>query len=357
MVCITILLIKIIWPSVFTDIGFHHSTDRGQTWKRSVEGVPSAWDNTCYWVVFDPDIEGKIWSGWSSYHDFPRGKMTRNPNWKEEVQGGVCLSIDGGDNWKIQTSGLGDQTPVTSILLDPNSPPGNRTLYATVYNRGVYKSVDDGFTWAQYNQGLGDVGAFWQLSQGDEDLYLITTPTPKHLNNEMGREFFWGGLYHSDDGARNWVPVNLPSKVRFPNHLEVDRSNDERLLLSSWGHLVLSDLIGWRFATSTGENTSFDLDGGLWMSEDKGESWKCIFDSSYYVYASAISPYDPQHFLLNTFNHGAWQSFDSGQTWERLAGYDFHWGQRAQFDQYEEGKIYLTTFGGGVWERKSMNRD
>ena len=63
----------------YTDIGYHHSFDRGKSWIRSAEGVPADWVNTCYWMVFDPEVKGKIWSVWSYLHDFPRGKMTRNP--------------------------------------------------------------------------------------------------------------------------------------------------------------------------------------------------------------------------------------------------------------------------------------
>ena len=91
----------------YTDIGYHHSFDRGKSWSRSVEGVPADWVNTCYWVVFDPDVKDKIWSVWSSMHDIPRGKMTRNPGWKQYARGGVCVSTDGGKTWKPSVSGMG----------------------------------------------------------------------------------------------------------------------------------------------------------------------------------------------------------------------------------------------------------
>src|SRR5690606_19677206 len=131
----------------YTDIGYHHSFDGGKTWQRSVEGVPGDWVNTCYWVVFDPDIEGKLWSGWSNLHDFPRGKMTRSPRWKSRGRGGVCVSTDGGRSWSPVVEGMGSDSPTTSLVMDPRSEPGKRTLYAAVYNKGVFKSVDDGNTW------------------------------------------------------------------------------------------------------------------------------------------------------------------------------------------------------------------
>src|SRR6185312_5539162 len=55
----------------YTDIGYFHSFDRGKTWERSVKGVPKEWVNTCYWVLFDPDVKDKVWSVWSGMHDIP----------------------------------------------------------------------------------------------------------------------------------------------------------------------------------------------------------------------------------------------------------------------------------------------
>ena len=125
----------------YTDIGYHHSYNRGKSWIRSVTGVPSEWVNTCYWVVFDPDVKNKLWSAWSGMHDLPRGKMTRNPKWKEKARGGICVSEDGGNTWKPSNEGMGFDSPTTCIMLDAKSKPGNRTLYASVYNKGVFKST------------------------------------------------------------------------------------------------------------------------------------------------------------------------------------------------------------------------
>ena len=45
--------------------------------------------------------------------------------------------------------------PVTSIVLDPRSPKNARTLYAGVFDEGVFKSTDDGKTWTLKKRGLG----------------------------------------------------------------------------------------------------------------------------------------------------------------------------------------------------------
>ncbi|MEJ0031658.1 MAG: hypothetical protein WDO15_15340 [Bacteroidota bacterium] len=107
-------------------------------------------------MAFDPDVKNKVWSVWSSLHDFPRGKMTRYPGWKERAHGGVALSTDGGKTWQPSVEGMSDNSATTSIIIDPKSAPNNRTLYATVYNKGVFKSTDDGKTWTLKNKGIGE---------------------------------------------------------------------------------------------------------------------------------------------------------------------------------------------------------
>ena len=102
----------------YTDIGYHHSFDAGKSWSRSTTGIPAEWHNTCYWMEFDPDVKNKIYSVWSGLHDFPRGKMTRNPSWTKYGKGGVAISLDGGRSWTPTVEGMGFDTPSTSIVLD-----------------------------------------------------------------------------------------------------------------------------------------------------------------------------------------------------------------------------------------------
>ena len=54
-------------------------------------------------------------------------------------------------------------------------------------------------------------------------------------------------------------------------------------------------------------------------------------------------------FYAAGFNSSAYRSADRGQTWDRIPGYNFKWGKRVQADPYDRDKIYIITFGGGVW--------
>ncbi len=334
----------------YTDIGYHHSFDRGKSWRRSAEGVPAEWVNTCYWVVFDPDIKNKVWSVWSSIHDIPRGKMTRNPGWREYGKGGVCVSDDGGRTWKPCVDGMGFDSPATSIILDPESSPGNRTLYATVYSKGVFKSTDDGRTWQLSNNGIeANTCAFELTLTGKEVLFLTVSATPAHIEGKKGTAFYSGAVYRSSDGAATWTKLHGADGNLFPNGIEYDRKNPDRLYLGCWADIDLSDLVGGDVVRKNGGNKSISMPGGIFLSEDGGDTWKQIFDKKQYIYDVTYDSYHPGRLYCNTFNQAAYRSDDYGKTWNRIRGYDFHWGQRIIVDRNNPGKVFITTFGSSVW--------
>ncbi len=88
----------------YTDIGLFHTFNGGKSWFHSLTGIPRDWQNTCYQVVFDPKVRGKVWSVWANAHDLPRTKMFGGDGFKA-YQGGVALSTDSGRTWKPVTKG------------------------------------------------------------------------------------------------------------------------------------------------------------------------------------------------------------------------------------------------------------
>jgi photosystem II stability/assembly factor-like uncharacterized protein len=334
----------------YTDIGYHHSFNGGKSWLRSTTGVPAEWINTCYWVVFDPDVKDKLWSVWSGMHDIPRGKMTRDPKWKNNAKGGVCVSEDGGRTWKPTVEGMGTNSPATAIVLDKKSPKNQRTLYAAVYSKGVFKSTDDGKTWQLKNNGIGSNTAAFELTLADNgNLFLTVSAIPQHKNGQKGREFYSGAVYRSTDGAETWQKLNVTDGLLFPNGIGIDTKDPNRIYLGCWADISISDLIGSDMARATGGNDTLHMKGGIFLSEDGGNTWKQIFDENQYVYDVTPDPYHEGRVYCNTFNRASYRSDDFGKTWNRLKDYDFHWGHRVVIDENDHDKVFITTFGSSVW--------
>jgi photosystem II stability/assembly factor-like uncharacterized protein len=322
----------------YTDIGPFHSTNGGASWKRIADGVlPQAWVNTCYWLAFDPDVKNRAWSVWSGAHDLPRLYMFQT-SLAQYFVGGVCRTDDPGMQWQSCGADLG---PTTHIIVDPNSPPSQRTLYVTSFGNsglsspvkpgGVFKSTDGGSTWTLKTKGMsGSNRNGWHLAQlPDGTLYvLMARGLVPGTSTELD-----GAIYKSTDGAELWQPVPLPAGVNAPNDLAFDPTNPRRMYLACWPRNV---------------NVSNEY-GGLYITDDGGATWRLAFNQSPHVYGVAVDPDNPSTLFINTFEGAAYRSDDKGTTWQRLGGYNFKWGHRPFPDPINKGMLYLTTFGSSVW--------
>jgi photosystem II stability/assembly factor-like uncharacterized protein len=317
----------------YTDIGLFRSEDGGETWTGSTTGIPTRWRNTTYWLAFDPDVKDLVWGAFSGTHDLPRPKMWRRAD-PGHFRGGVAVSTDGARHWTVSNQGM-EESAITHVLLDPKSPKGSRTLYATAFGRGVYKSTDNGRTWGLRNMGLAadprNQPFAWRLTLAPDGLlYLVVA-----RRSERGRigDRDDGALYRSSDGAATWQPVALPPGTNGPNALTVDPEDPRRLYLSAWGVT----------------HPDGDTGGGIFLSTDAGATWRNVLPEAQHVYDVTVDPRDPKVLYACGFDQAAFRSADRGETWTRIRGFNFKWGQRVVVDPADASKVYVTTFGGSVW--------
>jgi len=322
----------------YTDIGLFRSEDDGQSWQSSTVGVPRAWTNTTYWVVFDPKVRGRMWSVNSYTHDLPRPKMWRHQD-PANYKGGVCISEDGGKTWRKSNSGM-DETAATHILLDANSSVNGRTLYVAGFGRGVYKSTDGGKNWKLKNQGITQHQPFaWRLSlASDNTLYVVIARRSE--NGSIGNASD-GALYRSKDGAEHWESVRLPQDVNGPNAITADAQSPDRLYLAAWA----------RASGTHGDG------GGIYLSENAGKSWKRIFDGDRHVYDVTLDPHERNVLYAAGFESSAWISKDRGEDWSRIPGFNFKWAYRVIPDPEDRSMIYVSTFGGSLWHGSLLGRN
>jgi hypothetical protein len=317
-----------------TDIGLMKSLDGGNSWTSTTKnnGIPPGWDHNTYCIIFDKSIKGKMWAAMSETHDIPRPKMWRN-NDMSEYTGGIVVSDNGGLTWKSISQDMGE-TAATHILLDPDSKANNRTLYVCAFGKGVYKSSDDGATWQQKNRGIEENNpATWRITRrSDGELFLVISR--KSDDGSIGNDQD-GALYRSSNGAESWERMTMPEGVNGPTSILVDPSNPNRLFLSAWGRYGETE-----FSPNRG--------GGIYLSEDDGVSWKAIVTDDQHIYDLTVDERNGVFYAAG-FNSSAYRSEDNGLNWDRIKGFNFKWGKTVIPDPLTTDKVYIITFGGGVW--------
>ncbi|MEO8766090.1 MAG: hypothetical protein ABI416_17440 [Ginsengibacter sp.] len=318
-----------------TDIGLMESTDGGMSWASATKnnGVPRKWQNSTYWIAFDPEVKGKAWAAMSDVHDLPRPKMFRK-NGINGYEGGIVITEDGGKTWKPSSSDIGEGA-FTHLLLDLSSNKESRTLYASVFGKGVYKSVDGGKTWKEKNTGIAGNEPFaWRITKRNKDGALFLVINRRSDDGSIGNAGD-GAVYRSDDGAASWKKVALPSETNGPMSIVADEESSGRLLLSAWGR-------------DTKGKLSPDIGGGIFVSKDDGRSWIPVQQKDQHIHDITYDALSKTFYACG-FNGSAYSSEDRGETWTRIKGYNFKWGKRVDPDLLDPGKIYVITFGGGVW--------
>jgi photosystem II stability/assembly factor-like uncharacterized protein len=311
----------------YTDMGLFNTFNGGKSWFHSVTNIPKDLQNTCYDLVFDPQTKGRVWSVWANAHDLPRVKMFGAAGF-DHYSGGVAVSDDDGRTWRMSSNGLPKNSICTNILLETSRDTTKQTLYVSVFAKGIYKSEDGGKNWVRKNEGLGNNLFAWELRRSSQGrIFALFARGLKGTNTIDGE------IYYSDDKAETWKKLTLRQGVNGPHDLLIDSANSDIMYVSCWPR----------------RDGDHDTYGGVIKTEDGGLSWKNIFDSSMRVNSAGADPSHPGTIVINTFQNAAYFTKDAGNTWSRIKGYRFKWGQRAIPDPYNSGMVYLTTYGGSVF--------
>jgi len=322
----------------YTDIGFARSLDSGKTWSWWEETKWTPWRNTTYELAFDPEIPGKIWSASSDVHDIPNDNIIGGRHWKNNPEGGpggVCLSTDFGESWTPCPSL--PVSPVCSVVLDPKSPKGSRTLYAAVLGKGVFKSVDDGKTWTNKSNGLGhptNMRVYKVVLHADGTLFAMITAKREKEGGPYLKEGM--GLYRSKDSGENWELITKDVAILWPKDFNVHPTNSKIIFIG------------------TAATRQPETPGGLYRTTDGGATWQQMASKGRQHFGAYFHPKKPD-WVYMTMCEGSpaesslWLSTDGGTNWRALDTFPFANTQRVTVDPDDENLIYVTTFGGSVF--------
>ncbi|MGH8316629.1 MAG: glycosyl hydrolase [Steroidobacteraceae bacterium] len=219
---------------------------------------------------------------------------------------GLYKSTDGGKNWKY--IGLGATHIISWILVDPSNPAvvyvaALGHLFASNPERGVFKSTDGGKTWKKIlyvNDGTGAISLAMDPSDPQVLYAAMWQMSRKHWTFSSGGP--GSGLYKSTDGGANWTNIShrpgLPSGIFGKVGVAVAPSRPN----------VVYALIQANYKGQA---------GGLFRSDDAGQSWKLINNSmnitqrAFYYMNVYVNPKDPNTIYLP--NVGVYVSHNAGK--------------------------------------------
>lgn len=258
---------------------------------------PHPWSLGRIWALQPGGVPGRLWAG--------------------SMPGGLFRSDDDGETWSLNEPlwfmperrkwmGVagGEQPGISAVLVDPRDPA---TLRLGVSTAGVWETTDTGASWQLINQGMYNE-YMPPEHKGDpiaQDIHMLA-----HCAEHPA--VMWcqhhNGVFRSTDAGHSWQEVTAirPSKFGFtvvahPRDPQtawfVPAAKDERRIPVD-GRVVVArtrdggnsfdvlsnglpqrhayDLV-WRHGLAvdpTGEALAFgSTSGGLWISEDGGESW------------------------------------------------------------------------------------
>ncbi len=258
------------------------------------------------------------------------------------------------------------------VAVDPKD---SKTLFASAYPGGLFKSVDGGTTWSENNFGM----ASFKIDDPNRQGYYAFAIAPSN-HNTLYLGLYGVGVYKSTDGANTWRPINGANRIMRKKpitSLLIDPQNEDRVYIATEDGIYLTTNGGnhWRdfsrglitrqirslAITTNGQLLCGSLGYGLYEYSFEEKRWKQLnaFDEfgllwpiwdnrPLYQYTSLLfHPKDPNTIYIGTFPAGIYKSTDGGKTWyERNVGWTNDGVFTLTFHPKDTNTIYAGTYNG-----------
>lgn len=298
------------------------SHDDGETWEEC--GVPQysrmpdsdgAGDGSSSTETKGPSLD-EIWSLTSAGPDRP-GEL-----WCGTIPGGLFHSTDFGETWQLVESlwnvpersnwfgGGKDDPGIHSICVDPRN---SSHITVGVSCGGVWQSQDAGATWSLKAEGM-------RAAYMPPDRAFDPTIQDPHLVVQCRDEpdCFWvqhhNGVFRSDDNCETWKECEAASPSGFGFAVAVDPNSGCR----AWFVPAVKDEcrvpVDGKLVVSTTEDGGKEfrvIDAGL----PTEAAWDIVFRHALAIDESG------QHLAMGSSTGGLWVSDDAGESWQCLGAH------------------------------------
>ena len=303
--------------------GIYRSDDGGDTW------INMGLENTERFssIVIHPDDPDIVYAA-------AMGKA-----WSEGSDRGIYKSIDGGKSW-ARILFVNSTTGASSLCIHPENP---EIIYAGMYDylrkpwhfrsggpgSGLYRSKDAGETWTLLTDPALNNGLPGERLLGRIDVDIsLTNPDVIYSMIESQED---GELWRSDDAGKTWVMVN----------------NDHRINNRPFYYTTL-------FISPEDPYKLWALAGSLYYSEDGGKNFGRNRGTTFGDHhAFWINPEDPDH-ILNGCDGGASVSFDRGTGWTYLNNIPMAQAYHVGYDMQYPYNIYSGFQDHEIWKGPSQ---
>ncbi|SFR59647.1 VPS10 domain-containing protein [Maribacter stanieri] len=276
--------------------------------------------------------------------------------------GGVWKTESAGQRWENISDGYFEMGSVGAVSVSASNP---NIVYVgmgehaprgvmTSYGDGVYKSTDAGKTWKKMG-----------LEKTQHISRIIIHPTnPDIVYVAAQGALFEGnaerGIYKTTDGGKTWTNTLFVNNLTGASELSMDANYPEIMYAAMWEHQRMPNMV-----VSGGPGS------GLYKSTDAGETWKKIHEGlpeEKGKMAIAVSPSNSNkvYALIESDSDadkgGLFVSNDAGESWSMVSG-DNRLVQRAWYyievfvDPNDEETVYVLSApalrsedGGKTWE-------
>ncbi len=230
--------------------------------------------------------------------------------------GGLWRTDDAGINWRNISDGWFHTGSIGAIGIAPSDPnviyvgTGEEAIrgQSSSYGDGVYRSTDQGRTWA--NVGLGGTRQISAVRVHPSDPNVVYVAA----QGDRWKASAERGIYRTRDGGATWQLV-LKGLNAFSgaSDLSMDATNPRILYATFWDHQRTPWMV-----RSGGDGS------GIWKSIDGGDSWTRLKEGLPTLMGKigvSVSPANAErvYAIVEAEKGGLYRSDDAGKTWALLS--------------------------------------